>query len=424
MLTGQHFHRMRGCGWWGEPSAADPTATLPARLTRAGYQTHGYGKFHYHPTTSNYGWEHIEPLAFYYREMRERGLTPMDHGLGQNEMEPTLATVRDTETLTHWTVERGIRFLETRDPTRPFCLYLGFSKPHPPFDPPVSYWRLYQNREIPPPVYGDWSRDLDVLPAGFMGPTWALNGCDTWNAEQICEMRRAYYALITHVDYQLGKFFARLRELNLLETSHIFFTSDHGEMLGDHHMGAKPVFLEPSVHVPFLWRPSADFASRRGTSCDSLACMADFLPTLCQLGGAEVPGDCDGISLADQAAGTRRRERLFFHVGPMRGIMGAMVGVLDGSLKYLWSASGGDELLFDLQEDPRETQNLIGAAPYADAHQRLKSLLTKEMQTHGHAFASTGELVPTSGKLTRRQARTTPWPGHHSRHHTPEDLLH
>lgn len=424
MLTGLHFHRMRGCGWWGQPSARDVRSTLPALLTRAGYQTHGYGKFHYHPTTCNYGWEHMEPMGFYYREMRERGLAPMDHGLGQNEMEPAMATVSENETITHWTVERGIRFLETRDPTRPFCLYLGFSKPHPPFDPPLHYWQLYQNREIPPATMGDWSRDPANLPAGFMGPTWALNGCDTWSPEQIRETRRAYYALVTHIDYQLGKLFARLRELNLLDSTHIVFTSDHGEMLGDHHMGAKSVFLEPSAHVPLLWRPANEYASLRGTDCDSIACMADFLPTFCQLAGSTIPDHRDGISLVDQATGANRRDRLFFYVGPMRDIMGAMAGVLDGHLKYLWSASGGDELLFNLQDDPQETQNLIGRSNYQHEHQRLKKLLADEMREAGHEFAATGELVPTMEKLVRRQARTTPWPGHHSRHHTPEDLLH
>lgn len=424
MLTGLHFHKMQGCGWWGEPTTQDPAATLPALLTRAGYQTHGYGKFHYHPITCNYGWEHAEPLAFYYREARECGLAPMDHGLGQNEMEPVIGTVHENETLTHWTVERGIRFLETRDPSRPFCLYLGFSKPHPPFDPPLSYWQLYQNRKIPPPIYGDWSRDPDKLPAGFMGPTWALNGCDTWNEEQILAARRAYYALITHIDYQLGKLFARLRELNLLDNTHIVFTSDHGEMLGDHHMGAKSVFLEPSAHVPFLWRPSNDHASLRGTDCASIACMADFLPTFCHLGGATIPERCDGMSLLDQATGTQRRDRLFFFVGPMRGVMGAMAGVLDGPLKYLWAASGGDELLFNLQDDPQETKNLIGHPDYENERQRLKKLLATEMRETGHAFAATGELAPTQGKITRHQTRTMPWPGFHSRHHTPEDLLH
>lgn len=424
MLTGRHFHRMPGFGWWGQPSAEDPQKTLPALLTRVGYQTHGYGKFHYHPTTCNYGWEHMEPLAFYYREARECGLRPMDHGLGQNEMEPVIGTVSENETLTHWTVERGIRFLETRDSTRPFCLYLGFSKPHPPFDPPLSYWNLYQNRTMPPPVYGDWSKNPDEMPAGFMGPTWALNGCDRWSGEQIREMRRAYFALITHIDYQLGRLFARLRELGLLETTWIVFTSDHGEMLGDHHMGAKSVFLEPSAHVPMLLRPADGHGSLRGTSCDSIASMADVLPTFCQLAGAEIPERCDGISLVDQANGTRRRDRLFFHVGPMRGVMGEMAGVLDGSFKYMWSASGDDELLFNLEKDPQETENLAENSGHQETRRRLAKLLAEEMQASGHAFAASGDLVPTTEKLARTQVRAAAWPGFHSRDHTPEDLLH
>lgn len=133
----------------------------------------------------------------------------------------------------NWLVESGIRFLETRDHSRPFCLYLGFSKPHPPFDPPANYWALYQNTTVPDPVYGDWSADRENLPPGLMTPTWSSNGIDSWSIERIRDARRAYYALITQIDYQLGLLLGRLRELGELDNTTILFTSDHGEMLGD-----------------------------------------------------------------------------------------------------------------------------------------------------------------------------------------------
>jgi len=90
MLTGRHFHKVKGTGWWGQPTTDRHGKTMPALLTRAGYQTHGYGKFHYHPPHCNYGWEHIETLDFYYRELRMQRpdrLRAMDHGVGQNEMQ-------------------------------------------------------------------------------------------------------------------------------------------------------------------------------------------------------------------------------------------------------------------------------------------------------------------------------------------------
>lgn len=417
MLTGQHFHRMQGCGWWNQPTTHRPTETLPALLTQAGYQTHGYGKFHYHPPRCNYGWEHMEPLEIYYREMAERGRSarPMDHGLGQNEMEPAIGTVHENDSLTRWTIDRGIRFLETRDEGRPFCLYLGFSKPHPPFDPPLNYWSLYEDAKLPDPIYGDWSANAHDIPGGLMRPTWALNGCDNWTVNSIRRARRAYYALITQVDYQLGLLLARLRELGQLDNTHIMFTSDHGEMLGDHHMGGKCLPLEASAHVPYIIRPTNDFASLRGTHSDQLACMADILPTFAHLAGIEVPESTDGIALLDESAA--ERERLFFLVGDI-------AGVLEGNHKYIWSAEGGGELLFDLKDDPHEQRNLIGLARYAGTHAQLKQNLAQEMETSGHSFASNGQLNSTSKAPTREQARVDAWPGFHSIAGTREDLLH
>lgn len=420
MLTGRHFHRMQGTGWWGQPTTDRVEETLPACLTRAGYQTHGYGKFHYDPPHCNYGWEHIEPLDFYYRELRMQRpdrQRAMDHGLGQNEMEPGIATVHENDSLTRWTVERGIRFLEIRDDTRPFCLYLGFSKPHPPLDPPLNYWTLYQNRTIPDPIYGDWSQDPDKLPSGFMEATWALNGCDRWSLESIREMRRAYYALITQIDYQLGLLFARLRELNELDNTYILFTSDHGEMLGDHHMGAKNVFLEPSAHVPYILRPTDDLKELRGTTCDSIACMADILPTFCNLADAEIPGRCDGIDLLAQAKGEKRRDRLFH-------LVNHTTGILDGHLKYTWSRAGGDELLFDLASDPKEQHELIRAGNHEAEHQRLRRVLAEEMERYGHTFARDGDLVVTEPVLERCKRRTDAGPGFISADHEGHDVRH
>ena len=420
MLTGRHFHKMGDCGWWSSPTTDRIEETLPSLLTRAGYQTHGYGKFHYQPPHCNYGWEHIETLGFYYRELRMQRpdrLHAMDHGLGQNEMEPGFATVHENHSLTRWTVERGVRFLETRDDSRPFCLYLGFSKPHPPLDPPANYWSLYQNRSMPEAVYGDWSQDLNELPAGFMKDTWSLNGCDRWSPESIRETRRAYCALITQIDYQLGLLLARLRELGELDKTVILFTSDHGEMLGDHHMGAKGVFLEPSAHVPLIVRPTAEWNQLRGTTCDSIACMADILPTFCTAAGAEVPDRCDGIDLFAQATGDARRDRLFHLCKPT-------TGVLDGHLKYTWSMAGGEELMFDLASDPLEQTDLIRAGTHTAERDRLRCLLAGEMQKNNHAFAKNGTLAPDQPKPVRAEVRKTAWPGWHSSDHTRQDVLH
>lgn len=420
LITGRHFYNQKPFGWWGKDTAPDVRTTLPALLTAAGYQTRAVGKMHYTPARSNWGWEHVEILQDYYRHMArhpEKGV-PMDHGLGQNEMEPGLSTVAEEHSLTRWTVDRSLDFLETRDPRRPFCLYTSFSKPHPPFDPCASYWEMYRNATVPEPVYGDWSRDPEAIPAGFLEPTWAGSGVDRFPPDLLRDARRAYYALITQIDYNLGYLFARMRELELLENTLILFTSDHGEMLGDHHMGGKSVFLGPSSRVPLLVRPPKGMLDdRRGTVCDARATLADVMPTFLAAAGAAAPSGqtLDGgdlLALASDKASAPRRP-FFGEYGGQHCVMDA-----DGRLKYLYADAGGGELLFDLSDDPQETRDLVRAGTHEADRRRLRGMLARHLAERGHAAATEGgdDLRPTRPAPTRREVRARVWPGFHTRH--------
>jgi arylsulfatase A-like enzyme len=425
LLTGQHYYRMNpGIGHFTQPSTDKPELTLPAVLTRAGYQTKSVGKLHYHPPRCNYGYEHAEILEDYYRYMARHPHLgrPMAHGLGQNQMQPGVATVDEAHTLTHWIVDRAIDFLETRDPTRPFFLNIGFSKPHPPFDPPLSYLMLYQNRPIPDPLLGDWSENPEAIPPGLLGPTWGLNGIDRFDPEVVRLVRRAYYALITQIDYTMGVLLSRLRELKLMGNTHILFTADHGEMLGDHHMGAKTTYLEPSAHVPMIFRPARGYggeALRPGSSCDQIVCLADVYRTLTTAAGVSLPDGAapDSLDLTAVAAGSVKRDILFgrcseFHMA------------LQGHHKYIFHDAGG-ELLFDLSSDPREQHNLAPLPQHAGTLNHLRRELARQMTAHhyGHAVQH-GLPTATKPLPSRAVARASSWPGHHHPDHTPEDVLH
>ena len=236
------------------PMAVPPT--LPQILTGQGYQTRAQGKMHFIPLRAHYGFETMRLLPDYYRAMERRGgPRPKQHGIGENELVPVFSGIAPQDSVTNWIADESIDFLETRDETRPFFLWTSFSKPHPSLDAPREFWELYDGLEMPDPVTGDWSQSLADVPRGFLGSTRHLNNIDRYSAAQIRAVRRAYYACITHVDYTLGLLFARMREMGLLENTWIVFASDHGEMLGDHHLGAKSVYFEGSSHVPLLVRP-------------------------------------------------------------------------------------------------------------------------------------------------------------------------
>ena len=398
----------------------DSAMSLPGLLTRAGYQTRAHGKMHFIPQRKNYGFEHMELLEDYYRYMAkhpEHGI-PSDHGMGQNEMEPVISTVQESQSLTHWIVDRSVDYLETRDESRPFFLWTSFSKPHPPLDPCLNYWLLYQNRNVPDPVYGDWSEDPEMVPAGLRRSTVFLNGCDRFDADLLQDTRRAYYACITQIDYNLGRLFARMREMALLDNTLILFASDHGDMLGDHHLGAKQVFLEGSSHVPLLLRmpdgmPADDL---RGTVCDELTSLPDIYATCLTAAKVDVPDGhkTDGMDLCRIARGRERRDAFF-------GVCGQHFAVVRGQYKYMYCAAGASELLFDLVDDPYEQRDLSGEAGCKTLKEELRSELVAEIAAVRPEYLAEGDL-PVDEPPDLNKLRGT-WPGFHSRER-PEDVMH
>ena len=421
IMTGRHGYTNGLTSNAGEPRPIRPETSLPGLLTRAGYQTRAQGKMHFNPMRCTYGFEQWEILEHYYRELArhpEVG-TPKDHGIGENEMEPVVSTVPESHSLTHWTVRRSVDFLETRDPDRPFFLWTSFAKPHPPLDPCEPYWRMYENVDVPMPVTGDWSQRPEDVPPAFMQGTWHLNQCDRFDNELIRAARRAYYACITQIDYNLGLLFARMRELDLFENTLILFTSDHGDMMGDHHMGAKMNFFEGSAHIPMLVRGPRELIPEAlcGTTCDGLANPADVYTTAMAAAGVEIPErwPVDGLDLLAMARGEAERPRL-------HGQCMNSHAVLEGHYKYMFHEAGGTEMLFDLDTDPMERNELIRAGGHADVLERMRGRLVERLGPD-HAAVQDGALVATAPEPEERAVRARSWPGYHSIG-VPADVLH
>lgn len=412
IMTGKRGYTTGCVGNYGDklPMRFTPD-TLPHILTLNGYQTRGVGKMHFEPARANYGFEHIDLALNYYREMAahpEKGL-PKEHGNGENEVEPVISTVSEAESLTQWTAKKTIDFLETRDPTRPFFCWTSFTKPHPPLDPCKNYWDLYDTDEMPDPVMGDWSEDLDKIPTGYLKTTWVLNNIDRLSPRQVKKIRRAYYALITQVDYAMGLIFARLRELGLMENTWIIFTSDHGDMMGDHHMGAKFVFHEGAAHVPLLIRPPFAPSNRPegvGVTSGRLVEMADIFPTILSIAGVPCPEGVDGEDIL--AVRDQKREELFYG-----NVENNFFTVMDGYKKYMWTSFGGGELLFDLETDPYEQRNLAALPASAGELERFRGLLVRHLTDTGVTQWVDGDrLAP--GPAPRGREDVNKWPGFHS----------
>lgn len=371
------------------PMAENPT--LPGLLTKNGYQTRAEGKLHFYPMRTYYGIEHADLPMDYFNEMRKYGKSSTrTHGLGENEMEPYINTINEMDTLTHWIVDKSVDFIENRDPTRPFFLWTSFTKPHPPLDPNLSYWELYRDAPLSPPVTGDWSKVLGELPQAYYESTYRLNNIQRMSDHQLMQVKRAYYACISQIDYNLGILFARMRELNLMENTWIVFTSDHGDMLGDHKMGAKSVFLEGSAHIPMIIKPPAEFGKSHekysGVLCDKIVTLADIMPTILSLCQIECPEDVDGIDMLDCLENDI--ERSFY--GNYADIYFA---VIDKGFKYLWTPLGEAELMFDLKKDPYEQFNLADKSEYTQIKTHLKCIMISEMEKSSPELVKDGKPI-------------------------------
>lgn len=399
--------------------------TLPSLLAEAGYQTHAQGKMHFEPMRARYGFQSMELPMDYYRQRRRTARgdhdMPKQHGVGENEMQAVVSTVRAADSLTHWTVRRSIDFLETRDPTAPFFMWTSFTKPHPPFDPPPEFWSLYRDRELGDPAVGTWSADPEAMEQAWLEPSYLLNHAHSMSAGSRRQSMRAYYACIAHVDYELGLLFARMRELGLLETTWLVFTSDHGEMLFDHNMGGKSHFLEGSAHVPLIVRPPANPWHPHpdaGRELHGVVSLADVAPTLLARAGCQRPAAMEGRDLLGEGGEPEHEVEDGRVVVGESGLFAAAIGP---RYSYHYAVRGGAELLFDHRDDPRQERNLA-AEP---AHQQLRQALREHLRSE---LAARGSRLVAGDELKSEPALAGPgdvprWPGFHSTD-VDSDVLH
>ncbi len=417
IMSGRHAYK-QGLVDNGKKQVIDPRYSMPGILTQAGYQTRAIGKMHFVPPRNHNGFEHMEILNDYYRWMEKMGhpQKPMDHGLGQNEMEPAISTVPESLSLTRWIVDRSQEFLETRDTTRPFFLWTSFSKPHSPYDPDRNYWDIYDGISMPDPVYGDWSESEEEIPGSFKEASDVFTGIRHLSKEQIRNARRAYYACVSQVDYNLGYLLSYMKENNLFENTLIIYTSDHGDLLGDHHMGFKSNFLEGSAHVPMLMHcpDSLGLSEMSGERCDEIVCLADLITTFASAAGIELSDnwEYDGLDLRKVAAGDSKRESLVGSCGDQFHM------ILKDGFKYHVCIKGGAELLFDLNQDPYEETNLAENPEFAEKKADLRSAMIESLKDAEADYVKNGELVIKDWVHNKHRN-----PGLHTRR-WPSDLTH
>ena len=350
------------------------TDMLPELLGAAGYQTHCVGKTHFYPQRAHCGFHSIDSYEAnqnfdglyvndYFEWLREQTngrLEERGHGLDSNSWVARPSHLPEELHNNSWVATKGIDFLRRRDKTRPFFLNLSFHRPHPPIDPPQSFFDLYKDRDVPPPAIGDWAQIHDV-------PVTDINAWRGRLPEQtLARSRRAYYAQVAHIDNQIGRFILELKKADAGPTA-VIFTADHGEMLGDHHLFRKSYAYQGSAAVPLIISLPGGAS---GMVCDAPTVLEDLYPTILDLAGVPTPQDIDGHSLAPLVGlGAPAPDwPAFVHSehSSCYARENAMQLLSDGKQKYIWFPVTGGEQFFDLANDPHELHDLAGARAARD----------------------------------------------------------
>ena len=196
------------------------------------------------------------------------------------------ARVKEEDSETPYMTRRGMDFIrEAGD--KPWCLHLSYIKPHWPYIAPAPYNDMYSEADVIPAVRSEEEREQPASGryARFMDYLISKSFSRDEVREEVIPV---YMGLIKQIDDQMGVLFRFSRTNGYFDNTMIVFTSDHGDYLGDHWLGEKELFHEPSVKVPLIiYDPSAAADATRGTTCDELVEAIDLAPTFLEVFGGD-----------------------------------------------------------------------------------------------------------------------------------------
>lgn len=265
--------------------------------------------------------------------------------------------------------------LARRNDGRPFQLTISFSSPHSPFVIARRFWDRYRhdNIELPAvPPFGEdemdhLSRNLHYCQARHMF---------TVTDEHRRNARHAYYGMISYIDDKVGDIMDVLQQTRLAANTVVIFTSDHGEMLGERGMWFKQHFFEWAARVPFIvWAPGLFQPSRIRENIS----LIDLMPTMLELAGgkpfADFAAPCDGKSLVPALSGDGSAlADLAISEFAADGSTGPSRMVRKGKWKLMW-LEGRDTLLYDVESDRHEVNNLAGDPELGEIERDLNTVL-------------------------------------------------
>lgn len=354
--------------------------TMPMAFAEAGYATYGTGKWHNEKEAFEASFQQAKNV--YLGGMANHYSIPLrDYGADGKLGAPTQKSY-STEVFAQTAID-FIKQHKAIQKDKPFFCYVAFTVPHDPYSPEASFIDYYPDGSLPLP--GNY---MPYHPFEFDQLTVRDENLTGWprKPQTIQMILSDYYALITHLDQQIGKIIATLKETGQYENTIIVYAADNGLAAGSHGLLGKQSLYEHSTKVPLIIKgPGVP----KEQELDAFAYIHDIYPTLAQLAGLPKKEKLDGKSLVPVIQGQAEgvRESLF------TSYRMTVRAVRDGQYKLLRYPERDYTQLFDLTHDPQELNNLAEKPEMAAKKQELIQLLEQWQSETGDTVRWTAPKI-------------------------------
>lgn len=342
-------------------------------LQRAGYYCWATGKMDL-TSAADIGFKQVKTSHehFGHPDITSLFRRPLCYRFG--ERESVDGKVGDRSAHDREVVEAGLEFFrnEANQVGRSWAAYLGMTSPHPVFSAPQEFLDLYPTDEVDlpniPPGYLENQHIVFQALRNFKGIATPIS------EERIRRARSAYYGMIAQLDRNIGRVLDEIEGTGRLSDTLFVYTTDHGEMLGTNGLWLKNVLLEGAAHVPLV---IAGAGLPKGKVVDTPVSHLDLVATLLDVAGIETPSGLRGHSLLPLIRGEKTNHPGYVYAeSNSEGNCTGSYMIRKGDWKYIYFSWYGDNLLFNLKDDPGEFNNLAGKPETASIERELHSTLT------------------------------------------------
>lgn len=279
----------------------------------------------------------------------------------------------------HWSevvADDALSFIdEAKEKTDPFMMYVAFNAPHDPRQAPQSYIDMYPVEEMPIPA--NWQPVHPFAEGMGCGPGLRDEALAPYPRTTYATQKhiQEYYAIITHLDDQIGRILDGLEASGKSEQTYVFFTADHGLAVGHHGLIGKQNMYDHSIRVPlFMTGPGVP----SGNIAEADVYLQDVMATALDVAGIPKPDYVEFNSLLPLANGSQQKSAY-------DAIYGAYVDwqrmIRKDNHKLIVYPRAQKTELFDLTDDPNEMNNLADEPEYLEKKNALLAEL-KTLQKH------------------------------------------